>query len=315
MDENQKELNKENKKIIKFNLNEHSVLNKIIQHPIIKHLASFFKSIGEDNISSYASEAALFTIISFFPFLMLFFIIVSFTPLTPGFILRLINDSFPSEIKDIFHTIINQINNTSKTVIVFTSLTALWSASRGFMAIVKGLNKIYKTGEKRNGIIIRFYSLLYTIGFAILLALTLILLVFGNSLYQWLISVAPWITDLALLVMGMRASVILVFLFLYFLIMFVVMPNRKSNIFYEFPGALLASVGWIVFSYGFSFYIDHMANFSVMYGSLTAIVLLLLWVYFCMYILFVAAELNYKLRNYVAKKIDDKRMRRKAMKL
>ena len=64
MDENQKELNKENKKIIKFNLNEHSVLNKIIQHPIIKHLASFFKSIGEDNISSYASEAALFTIIS-----------------------------------------------------------------------------------------------------------------------------------------------------------------------------------------------------------------------------------------------------------
>ena len=93
------------------------------------------------------------------------------------------------------------------------------------------------------------------------------------------------------------------------------MPNRKSNIFYEFPGALLASVGWIVFSYGFSFYIDHMANFSVMYGSLTAIVLLLLWVYFCMYILFIAAELNYKIRNYVAKKIDDKRMRRKAMKL
>ena len=57
-----------------------------------------------------------------------------------------------------------------------------------------------------------------------------------------------------------------------------------------------------------------MANFSVMYGSLTAIVLLLLWVYFCMYILFIAAELNYKIRNNVAKKIDDKRMRRKAMK-
>ena len=114
MDENIKESKKENRKIIKFNPNENNFLSKVIQSRIVKHLASFFKSIGEDNISSYASEAALFTIISFFPFLMLFFIIVSFTPLTPGFILRLINDSFPSEIKDIFHTIINQINNTQK---------------------------------------------------------------------------------------------------------------------------------------------------------------------------------------------------------
>lgn len=290
-------------------------LEKINSISFFKHLISFFKSVGEDNISSYASEAALFTIISFFPFLMLFFIIVSFTPLTPGFILRLINDSFPHDIKNIFETVIQQINNTSHTVIIFTAITALWTSSRGFMAIVKGLNKVYKTNNSKNGIIMRLYSLLYTIGFALLLTLTLVLLVFGNSLYKWLISIAPWITDLALLIMGMRASVILVFLFLYFLIMFVVMPNRKSNIFYEFPGAFLASLGWILFSYGFSFYIDHMANFSVMYGSLTAIVLLLLWVYFCMYILFIAAELNYKIRNYVRKKMDDRRMRIKAMKL
>ena len=299
------------------NINEkkETILNKINSIHFIKHILSFFKAIGKDNLSSFASEAALFTIISFFPFLMLCFIVVSITPLTPGFILRLINDSFPRDIKQIFQTIIQQINNTSKTVIIFTAFTALWSASRGFMAIVKGLNKIYRTGESRNGIIIRFYSLLYTIGFAVLLALTLVLLVFGNSLYHWLISLAPWITDLALLIMGIRASVILVFLFLYFLIMFVVMPNRKSNIFYEFPGAFLASLGWICFSYGFSFYIDHMANFSVMYGSLTAIVLLLLWVYFCMYILFIGAELNYRIRNYVAKKLDDKRMRKKATKI
>lgn len=286
-------------KKFKKNINnnkKHSFFTKIKKFKFLEHLTAIINNIEEDKITAFASEAALFTIISFFPFLMLFFVILSFTSLTPAFILRLIDNSFPTEVINLITTVVDQLNNTSKTVITLTIFTALWSASRGFIAIVKGLDVIYKSDSKTNIILHRLYAILYTFGFAILLAVTLTVLGFGNSLYIWIVKHFPVVKDLAILIMGMRASVLLAILLFFFLLMYIVLPSRKSNIVYELPGAVLSSFGWIGFSYCFSFYIDHMSNFSYVYGSLTAIVLLLLWVYFCMLILFIGAELN----NYVS---------------
>jgi membrane protein len=74
--------------------------------------------------------------------------------------------------------------------------------------------------------------------------------------------------------------------------MYIFIPNRKTKLYKEFPGALVSAAGWMGFSYLYSFYIDNMGNYSNMYGSLTAIVLFMLWFYFCMYILFIGGEVN-----------------------
>jgi membrane protein len=203
-------------------------------------------------------------------------------------------------------TVVVQLNNTSKTVITITILTALWSASRGFIAIEKGFNVVYKVEVKKNFIINRLIGILYTIGFAVILLITLTLLGFGNSIYHTIVKHFSFIKDLAILIMGMRATVLFFLLFFMFVIMYIVLPNRKSSLLLEMPGAILASLGWIGFSNGFAFYIDNIANFSIVYGSLTTIVLLLLWVYFCMWILFLGAEVNYHLRSYMKEKINEK---------
>lgn len=294
---------------------EKSFKERILKNHIVVRLSSLISNISQDGISAYSSEAALFTIISFFPFLMLFFFILSYTSLTPAFIIRLINDSFPSEIINLIMTVVDQLNNTSKTVLSLIILSALWSSSRGFLAIVKGLDVIYKSEHKTNIIVHRIYALLYTLGFALLLTITLGLLGFGNKIYIALITHFPVVKDLALLVMGMRATVLLAILLFFFLVMYIVLPNRKTSLIYELPGAILSSLGWIGFSYGFSFYIDNMANFSYVYGSLTAIVLLLLWVYFCMYILFIGAEVNFFLYNYIREKVDKKDPNSKILKI
>ena len=288
---------------------------KVLENHIVQHLIAFANNISKDKLSAFSSEAALFTIISFFPFLMLFFVILSFTPLTPAFIIRLINNSFPEEIIKLIITVRDQLTNTSTAVISITAITALWSSSRGFMALIKGFNVIYGVDSKKNAIIYRIYALVYTFGFAILLALTLVLLGFGNSIYIAIRKHFPFIKDLALLIMGMRLSVLLALLFFFFLIMYIVFPNRKSTLLHELPGAALASLGWVGFSYGFAFYIDHIANFSYVYGSLTAIVLLMLWVYFCMFILFLGAEVNNYLYNYIHEKLKTKNPNSKLVKM
>jgi len=130
-----------------------------------------------------------------------------------------------------------------------------------------------------------------------MLIATLLLLVFGNSLLLWIQLKIPALTDLALLLISLRTIVILLVLLLLFVTMYLFIPNRKSSFLCELPGAFISSAGWMLFSFGFSYYIDNMKSFTNTYGSLTAAVLLMLWIYFCMYILFFGGEVNYALAN------------------
>jgi membrane protein len=75
-------------------------------------------------------------------------------------------------------------------------------------------------------------------------------------------------------------------------------PNRKSKIRYEIPGAVFSTIVWLVYSWAFSFYISNFANYSATYGSLATIVIFILWLYWTMNIVFVGAEINVVLRKF-----------------
>ena len=70
------------------------------------------------------------------------------------------------------------------------------------------------------------------------------------------------------------------------------MPNRKAGIFGQIPGALVAAVGWLLFSLLFALYVDRFSNYTSLYGGLSAIVVFMLWLYVCMYILLLGGEIN-----------------------
>jgi len=160
------------------------------------------------------------------------------------------------------------------------------------LAIVKGLNSVYGIKETRSYLKLRLISSVYTLIFAVMLIITLTILVFGNRLYVWIESKIPILRELALVIISIRTIAGLFILTLFFLLMYVVIPNRSTRVYKELPGAIVSAAGWMGFSYLYSFYIDNMSNYSRMYGSLTAIVLFMLWFYFCMHILFIGSEIN-----------------------
>jgi membrane protein len=125
-----------------------------------------------------------------------------------------------------------------------------------------------------------------------MLVITLSILVFGNQLFLWIQGKIPVLSELALFIISIRTIVGLCLLTLFFLLLYVVIPNRKTRVFQELPGAFISAVGWMGFSYLFSYYVDNMGNYTNTYGSLTAVVIFMLWFYFCMYILFIGAEIN-----------------------
>ena len=125
-----------------------------------------------------------------------------------------------------------------------------------------------------------------------MLIVTLGLLAFGNRIALAIEQMIPALSDLAILMISIRATAAMCILVLFFLCLYIFIPNRKSRLLAELPGAIITSAGWIGFSYLYSFYIDHMSSFGNTYGSLTAIVLLMLWLYACMYMLLVGGEIN-----------------------
>ncbi len=257
------------------------------------------KKINDDHIAAFSAQAAFFIIISFFPFTMLLLSIIQLFPIEESSMLHIFTEIFPTAIHSMIISIITELYDsaTSKTIISVTVITTLWSAGKGFLAVMRGLNSVYEINETRNYFLLRAIAVLYTLIFAVIVLVTMTLFVFGNRLYFWIERKLPVFVDTALVIISLRTIVGLFVLILFFLIIYAVIPNRKTKPMSQLPGAMLCAGGWMGFSYAFSFYIDNYSNYAITYGSLTAIVLFMLWLYFCMYILFLGAEFNLLFEN------------------
>lgn len=261
-------------------------------------IRNFSIKTRDDYISAFSAQAAFFIFISFFPFIILLLTLLQYLPITEANLVGTITQYLPTSIKELIVDIIGELyTKTSTTFLSVTAITALWSAARGFLAIIRGVNGVYRIKETRNYFLMRFLASIYTLVFIVLILISFAILVFGNKIYLYIQARVPLLSDLALLIISLRTIVGFCILVVFFLLLYMIFPNRKTRIIQELPGAIVSAAGWMLFSYAYSFYIDNMSNFSYMYGSLAAIVLCMLWVYFCMYILFIGAEINVVLKN------------------
>ena len=269
-----------------------------MSQPILRLIRAFIKKINNDGISALSAHAAFFVLISFFPFVMFLLTLLSYFPnfseTLPSVNLSFLPSAVSSMIVQAFSELSDRANGTILSV---TVVLAIWSASRGILSIMRGLNSIHNIRETRNYIVTRIMATGYTIVFAVLLLVMILIFVFGNQLTLLLVERFPTLGDFALLIISFRTAVGISVLILFFLLIFISLPNRKTSFWCELPGAVLTATGWVGFSFLFSFYVNNFSNYTAIYGSLTAIVLCMLWLYACMYILFIGAEINSILGN------------------
>ena len=259
-----------------------------------KAIGGLVKDVMDDSVSAYSAQAAFFIIISAFPMIMLLLTMLKFLPYFSGGV-PLIRISFlPDDVNAFVQTMLQEIiNNSTNMVISISAITAVWSSSTGIYSNMLGLTAAYSIKETRGYIRMRSLAILYTLVFLVMIIAALGVLVFGNSIYHALINYLPFAaSNLTIISKGVRWLLGFAVLVLFFVISYIAVPNRKSTVMEELPGALVSAVGWVGFSYLYAFYIEHFGNYANVYGSLTAVVLLMLWLYFCMFIMLVGAEIN-----------------------
>ena len=248
--------------------------------------------MNEDHVGAYAAQSAYFIMLSFIPFIILLLTLIQYTTLTRADIYGAAQVIFPDSMNGFVIDIINEVYSKTAVTVSLSAITAAWSAGKGFLALMRGMDSVYDVEEQRNYIILRFRSAIYTIVFVVSIILSLVVLVFGNSIHRAAVVHMPFLAVITGMILKLKDVVAIAFFTLVFMLLYKFVPNRKARLLSQAPGAVFSSVCWYLFSIGFSLYVTYTPGLSNMYGSLTTIILVMLWLYFCMYIILLGAEIN-----------------------
>lgn len=259
---------------------------------VLQLLLGFMDRITGDHVGAYAAQAAYFLMLAFIPFILFLTTMVRYTPLTYKMVRDAIIGFVPQNLQSFILGILAEVYGRSTAIVPISALFALWSAGKGVQSITNGLNVIYHVKETRNWLVTRIYAVFYTLLFVVAIITSLLLLVLGNRIQETASAYIPIVGTVIERILGARTFLVFSVLFLVFLCLYKVLPNRRASFKSQVPGALLTAVVWLAFSYGFSIYFELFPNFSNMYGSLAAIVMVMLWLYVCMNLLLYGAETN-----------------------
>ena len=249
------------------------------------------RSISEAEVGTYASGAAFFLFLSLIPMVMIISGILPHDVLSKKEMVNISQAVIPEKIYVFLLSIVDGYHGNSITLISVSALVVVWSASKGVLALIRGLNHIYEVNESSGYILLRLKASFYTIFLLLAILLSAGVLVFGNSLAKWLVPDSGIAADFWRFFGGIRHIFVAGMISVVFCTMYSLLPNNQLTWKDHYPGAVFTSVFWTLYSFGFSIYIDYFGGFS-MYGSLTTIVIVMIWLYFCMYIFFGGALVN-----------------------
>lgn len=257
-------------------------------------LKDVYARFMNDDLLSIGAQATFFLLFSLFPFLIFLIALITYMPMVN------LQDSIqalaaliPANAYLILRDIVNQtLANRSVTLLSFGVLSALWSSASGVTSLIRGINRAYDQEETRRSWKITAVSLYFTLELAIAIIFSLILIVFGKVLGTQLFHFLGF-SDASLQVWNYVGYIIaLITTILVFISLYYNTPNRRSKFREVIPGAVVASLGWVIISIAFSYYIDNFGNYSKVYGSLGGIIALLMWLYVSSIIILMGAEIN-----------------------
>lgn len=250
----------------------------------------------------YAAQACYFIILSAFPTLVLLLGLLRYTDLAPQDLMDLLGTFLPEALHVYaWRLIYGAYENTSRAVVSLSAVAALWSAGKGVHGVMKGLNNIYGVREQRGWLHTRLMCMVYMVLFILVLMLTLVIHVFGNTISEFLRhydsnSILFWV-DLV----NVRFYLLIGAQTMLFCLLFMYLPGRDNGFRESLPGALLASLGWMGVSSLFSVYVKNFSGYSNIFGSVYGVALIMLWLYVCVSIVFAGAILNRILRDFCRK--------------
>lgn len=252
---------------------------------------TYLDKCGRDNIGAYAAQTAYFMIMSSIPFLMLLVYIAGYVPPIKAYMNELVYNVLPDSIEPYMLKVYGMITQASLGMISIAVVMAIWASGKAFQNLMVGLNQVNKIQETRNWFGRRFRSIFYTMIILSVIVVIMLMLVFTKNLQYYSKNYYGFIAYVVGIRPLFRWTFVFIFLVIVFTFLFTVLPNKHLSFFGQLPGGVICAISWYGFSALLAGWVRIFNNFS-MYGALATMMLVMFWLYFCMYFMLMAAEAN-----------------------
>ncbi len=257
-------------------------------------IQTIIDNMSKDHVNEFSAQCAYYVILSFIPFIILLLTLIQYTNIEQQQLFDIISNIIPSSMSEMVLGIVREAYSKSFGTVSISLVFTLLSADKGFFALVKGLHLVYNYSDnkRKSMIYLKLTSIIKTMIFVILLAVGVVILVFGASIISTIQEKFGLLENYSVISQILTQVLFIVIVFFVFLCLYKFIPGHKITFRSQIPGAVFSSVALVIISFIFSKYLDIFKGFSITYGSLTALMLIMMWTYSCFYVIFLGAEIN-----------------------
>lgn len=265
----------------------------------------FWKGLIEGAITTRASSLAFNFFLAFFPSIIVIFTLIPYISIDglQETLLEIIAVILPPSTNEItFQSIADIINNPRGGLLSIGFVLALFFSTNGVNSLIEAFNASFHIRENRPIIKQRILSLSLTLLLSLILIVAMALIIFSKITISYLTSFEIISSSAAELILFGKWFIIVLILFVGISVLFHLGPAIKSTWKLFTPGSILATLGIIITSAGFNYYINNFSQYNKVYGSIGTLMIILIWMYFNSIILLTGFELNASISNAKEKK-------------
>ena len=238
-------------------------------------------------------QVAFYIILSFFPLLIFILTLAAYFNLTIHEIFEDLPYLVPTESYNLVDRVLTEVlSSRNPTLLSFGMVGALWASLNGINALMRGISKAYQLHQNRSFIRSRLIAIAFLVMMFFALLLSFTLLVLGEKLGSLLFELLEVSGFFPYIWQKLRLIIQFCFLVLTFLILNQMATRGKFSARQMLPGSVFAATGWVIISVAFSFYVRHFSNYTVTYGSIGGIIILILWIYWSCAIFLLSCAFN-----------------------
>lgn len=268
----------------------------------------FQKNFKRANVSSTAIVIAYYTLVTIFPMVIFIGNILPLLRLEVDAVLPYLEMAMPRSIYTTLEPLITKFLQTgaSGSVASISGLVTLWATSRGINALKQAFNQAYDVGNDQGVITQRILSFLIMIFIGVMLIILFVIYSFGQLVLEHLTPLFELPTDWLTTFSQLKWPTTVLGLFLIFIILYFLVPNAKVHLKYIWPGAVVATLGWMMLTQVFSIYVRYFARSFLSYGTIGTFIVLLLWLNYSAYVIMVGVVINASLEELRGGKVKAK---------
>ena len=270
------------------------LLRKIRENVAFRALCEFISRFYIDGVGRAGAGLSYFLLFSFFPLLIFASLLIGTFSINLESARELLEGVIPSDILNFALSYIRYVTEVRTDGLMYIGLGAsIWTASRAVNSLSVAINRAYRIEKGRNPILQFLINIGFSAAILVSVVFTILIVVLGRTALQYIAEIVPISNSNINAWHILRFAPISILFFLILIALYSIVPNTRISFRQALPGTVAAAVVWLIASIGFSFYVEHVARYSLLYGSIGAVIVLMVWLYLTGVILIMGAELNH----------------------